>query len=406
MELVLAQCTQCGATLEVDSSKETALCPSCKSAFVVEKAIHNYNYNVANNISDSVVNIYGGQTRDFIIRGGILEKYVGESTTPIIPNTVVEIGQQAFMNTRITSVKIPDSVKVIEFRAFSGCTSLEAVDIPDSVKEIWSLFAGSLRSDAFYQCTSLKTVHLPVNLEKIEVGMFMHCSSLESINIPNSVKRIERDAFNNCISLKELRLPATLEQIGEEAFFNCSSLSEIEIPSVESIGPKAFEGCGKLTKLVLPSNLRTVLYAFGGCSNITEFVILGDREKINNSNYKPELWYVLAGAGAQNLKVTLPNTKSKPFYLNRPPKEGCYIATAVYGSYDCPQLWTLRRFRDQKLLKSMPGRTSIKIYYTVSPTLVKIFGSNKCFTGFWKRFLDLFVEYLNQKGIKRDTYND
>lgn len=45
----------------------------------------------------------------------------------------------------------------------------------------------------------------------------------------------------------------------------------------------------------------------------------------------------------------------------------CYIATAVYGSYDAPQVLVLRRFRDEVLSKSLPGRAFIRTYYTVSP---------------------------------------
>lgn len=53
---------------------------------------------------------------------------------------------------------------------------------------------------------------------------------------------------------------------------------------------------------------------------------------------------------------------------------GCYVATAVYGSYDCPPVWTLRRFRDFTLSKTWYGRTFIRTYYIISPTLVKWFG--------------------------------
>ena len=40
--------------------------------------------------------------------------------------------------------------------------------------------------------------------------------------------------------------------------------------------------------------------------------------------------------------------------------DGCYIATAVYGSYDCPEVWTLRRFRDEVLRESVLGRLFIR----------------------------------------------
>lgn len=91
-----------------------------------------------------------------------------------------------------------------------------------------------------------------------------------------------------------------------------------------------------------------------------------------------------------------------------PPKkaDGCYIATAIYGSYDCPQVWTLRRFRDTILAKSWYGRTFIKIYYTVSPTLVKHFGKSNWFKRIWTPFLDRMVKRLNWKGIENTPYND
>lgn len=44
---------------------------------------------------------------------------------------------------------------------------------------------------------------------------------------------------------------------------------------------------------------------------------------------------------------------------------GCYIATYVYGSYDCPQVWTLRRFRDYTLHETWYGRAFIKCYYAI-----------------------------------------
>lgn len=64
---------------------------------------------------------------------------------------------------------------------------------------------------------------------------------------------------------------------------------------------------------------------------------------------------------------------------------GCYVATAVYGSYDCPQVWTLRRYRDCTLSKTWYGRAFIGIYYAVSPTLVKWFGHTDGFKKMWKK---------------------
>lgn len=87
-------------------------------------------------------------------------------------------------------------------------------------------------------------------------------------------------------------------------------------------------------------------------------------------------------------------------------KRGCYIATCVYGSYDCPSVWTLRRFRDQTLQKNRLGRVFIKVYYAVSPQLVEWFGDNEQFKRFWKGTLDVLVKKLHSRGFKDTPYDD
>ena len=85
---------------------------------------------------------------------------------------------------------------------------------------------------------------------------------------------------------------------------------------------------------------------------------------------------------------------------------GCYVATAVYGSYDCPQVWTLRRYRDDMLSKTWYGRAFIRVYYATSPTLVKWFGDSAWFTNFWKSKLDSMVSTLNEAGVLDIPYVD
>ena len=84
----------------------------------------------------------------------------------------------------------------------------------------------------------------------------------------------------------------------------------------------------------------------------------------------------------------------------------CYIATSVYGSYDCPQVWTLRRFRDNTLAKRWFGKCFIKAYYAISPSLVKKFGKNYCFNNFWRYVLDVMVKKLNCQGVENTPYED
>jgi len=85
---------------------------------------------------------------------------------------------------------------------------------------------------------------------------------------------------------------------------------------------------------------------------------------------------------------------------------GCYIATAVYGSYNCPEVYVLRRFRDNILRKNCFGKGFIALYYKFSPTLVKHCIHMQWFTRFWKGTLDKLVKALRNKDISDAKYDD
>lgn len=85
---------------------------------------------------------------------------------------------------------------------------------------------------------------------------------------------------------------------------------------------------------------------------------------------------------------------------------GCYVATCVYGSYDCPPVWTLRRFRDNFLSRSIFGRWFIKLYYAISPTAVRLFGNKMWFHKLFKTPLDKLVKKLQEIGVESTPYDD
>ena len=94
------------------------------------------------------------------------------------------------------------------------------------------------------------------------------------------------------------------------------------------------------------------------------------------------------------------------YVIPAPKKSGCYVATCVYGSYDCPEVWTLRRFRDDTLGSTWYGRSFIRTYYAISPTLVKWFGRTKWFKRMWRGTLDRMVSKLQSKGVENTPYKD
>lgn len=97
-------------------------------------------------------------------------------------------------------------------------------------------------------------------------------------------------------------------------------------------------------------------------------------------------------AHSKNKKTEAENTAAKKTSENK--KEGCYIATAVYGSYDCSQVMILRRYRDNVLSTNFFGRVFIKVYYFVSPWLVANFADKKWFAGFFRKKLDKLIANL------------
>ena len=84
----------------------------------------------------------------------------------------------------------------IGYDAFSGCTSLTSISIPDSVK--------SIGYDAFFDCMSLASISIPNSVESIGHGVFAFCESLTNISIPDSVESIGYNAFYSCNNLKEI----------------------------------------------------------------------------------------------------------------------------------------------------------------------------------------------------------
>lgn len=105
------------------------------------------------------------------------------------------------------------------------------------------------------------------------------------------------------------------------------------------------------------------------------------------------------------VQPSLPDITAKKSYATDS-SGGCYVATAIYGSYDCPQVWTLRRYRDNILSQKLLGRMFIHTYYKISPTLVKFFGSKIWFNNLFKPILDKMVINLNDKGITDTPYED
>ncbi len=224
-------------------------------------------------------------------------------TSVTIPNSVTEIGSSVFSGcTSLTSVTIPNSVTAIKGGAFNGCTSLTSVTIPNSVTTIeYNAFSGctsltsvtipnsvtTIGECAFYCCTSLSSVIIPNSVTKIGSSAFSGCTSLTSVIIPNSVTKIGSSAFSGCTSLTSVIIPNSVIEIGSFAFSGCTSLTSIAIPNgVTEIGGRAFSECTSLSTVVLSENLKKIDYnAFEDCSQLTSISIPAHVTDIDRSAF-------------------------------------------------------------------------------------------------------------------------
>lgn len=151
----------------------------------------------------------------------------------------------------VDEIVVPDNVTTIDSNKYSNLTFLKSVVIPEGVT--------SIGYSAFSDCTALKSVKLPSSLVNIESYAFDSCRALTDIELPQGLKFIKDCAFNYCTSLTKMDLPEGLTFIGSSAFSNCVSLMQINLPStIEEIESFAFYGCVKLYEVGNKSQLNIV----------------------------------------------------------------------------------------------------------------------------------------------------
>ena len=179
-----------------------------------------------------------------------------------IPEGAIRISIYAFYNcSSLTDITIPDSLKEIGWYAFGGCSSLEHIEIPDSVT--W------VGDDAFAYCSKLKNIAMPKSISKVNDWIFYGCSNLESITLHDGIKSIGIYAFYDCTKLKEIAIPSSVKSIQKYAFAYCRSLQNIVLPrSVTSLGDNAFLNCSSLETITIPDSVTEISSsAFDGCSS-------------------------------------------------------------------------------------------------------------------------------------------
>ena len=168
----------------------------------------------------------------------------------ILPNSVTEIGDNAFHYCSINSLKIPNGVTSIGKEALNNCGNLTSITIPDGLTAIaYHCFAHS----------GLTSIFIPENVTSIGEGAFKDCKGLTEITIPNNVTSIGKKAFEECSNLVSVNSLGSITYIDEFTFYDCAKLRNVTIPaSVISIGNAAFYRCSNLTLYCKPTTPPTL----------------------------------------------------------------------------------------------------------------------------------------------------
>lgn len=361
MSLVPAICTQCGAQIEVDNSHEAGVCKHCGTAFITEKAINNYNNSVTNNIninsSGNTVNIIGTSDKS--------DNYL-QIARRAKENDDVEKAEK-FYNLVLESY--PDNWEANFYSTYYSIAQTNIGNIPASALK----FRNSLG--------------LVIELLK---------NDTDTEQIIKSVNEIKDKIFYMCATLYDSYKSYFLQFRGNASICQSYNMAVLAITSVlyhfGDLLAKFFDNEEVYIEIAIESWKKAL--------------------EIRKAYFKDNPVYCNSGAGDTKIsvqeEVNRYSSKIQKYDASyvAPEVKGCYIATCIYGSYDCPQVWTLRRFRDYTLDATWYGRLFIKCYYAISPMLVKWFGETKWFRRFWKSKLDKMVSDLNDKGVDNTYYKD
>ena len=240
------------------------------------------------------------------------------------PSSLTRIGTWVFINTGLTKLELPASLKEIGSNAFSGNANLKTVTVADN-SQLESIgtyaFSGNsnLESFTFEGSTALKT---------ISQGAFSNDTKLASFDVPANVETINRAAFDGTSSMKHVtfQAPAKIKKIGEAAFQNANALENIDLPEgLEEIKKDAFNKCTSLTEIGIPASVNKIdPTGFQQAEKLEKFTV-----NKNNTVYSSVDGFLLSKD--KKTLVSFPPAKAGTYYTLLPPTIETIGAQAFYA---------------------------------------------------------------------------
>ena len=352
MGLVSGKCPECGANLKIsENAKGELTCPYCGGTYLVENAINIVNNEIINNNNFSGANVVINQNA----KDAYIKQYLENARRALSKDDFEEVEKYYNMVEQYD----PTNIEAIFFSSYGK--------------------AGLAMLDA--------------NIFKRRYICKVFCNNISVIDDNYDVTK----SIENQELIKKMNV----------ALFRMYNVEFVYTVTQTNFG--------------MTSNYKSTLILFSGMAlafiDSLENIIKIDDQLIYWKIIYDQRKYLAKNTGlnintrnknrteALNLGKQI-HAKDPDFKIESIPEAGCYVATCVYGSYDCPEVWTLRRYRDNTLASTWYGRAFIHIYYAISPTLVKWFGKTKWFKKMWKGKLDRMVAKLQAEGVENTPYND
>ena len=269
---VFRKCTKC----DVIFAKDISFCPLCGgllSHCEPNLSIAQYTFKEIKR-GEIEITSYNGPDADINVPSSIngmtvvsIGKYAFANRngirSVILPETVKVIKCDAFYNSSLTSIVLPNSIQsigVADDDSLSGyifnneghgafeASRITSVTIPPSVKEIFPR--------AFAKCPLLSSVKFECNIKSIPESCFQECRRLTTLDLPNSIQSIEEKAFESS-GLTTIKIPGSTKEIGSSCFRNCTRLSSVFLGNgIEEISSGAFLNCSSLYKIAIPASVK------------------------------------------------------------------------------------------------------------------------------------------------------
>lgn len=234
-----------------------------------------------------------------------------------LPEKLTYIGNGAFSDTGLRSIRIPASLKRCDKYAFGSNSnnSIETVYIEDltswlSMEEGPNFFSSedielssksptikyyvdgellerlvipdevtSIREYAFNCGKEIREIVFHENVKTIGRSAFLGCENLELTRdkLPNYLQTIGAYAFAKCKKISKVGIPSSVTEIGEAAFAMCSGMTQCIFAQdiqIEKISRKLFQGCTSLEKTTIPAGVTIIEgYAFQNCKKLDSITI-------------------------------------------------------------------------------------------------------------------------------------